>query len=139
MRKLPKIKTLENKLWILCKEITRLKYINTCFTCPKEDLFGKELHTGHFLKKRILPYEMKYDLRILRNQCSRCNLRGNGNEGLYAINLVKTEGVEYLLQIDSDVRYYSLVEEMGTAEKREYLLKKIDEYKQIKRRYLDIE
>lgn len=139
MRKLPKIKTLENKLWILCKEITRLKYTNTCFTCGKENLQGKELHTGHFLKKRILPYELKYDLRILRNQCPKCNLRGNGNEGLYAINLVKTEGVEYLLGIDADYNYYKTLEEMNVPEKRLFLLYKIESYKEIKQRLLDTE
>lgn len=137
--KLPKIKTLERKLWELCKQITRLKYTNTCFTCDKPDLHGKELHTGHFLKKRILPYEMKYDLRILRNQCSRCNLKGNGNEGLYAINLVKTEGVEYLLDIDKDYRFYKEQEEMNVPDKREFLLYTIERYKKIYERLLDID
>lgn len=139
MKKLPKILTLELKLWELCKQIIRLKYINTCFTCGAENLEGRALHTGHFLKKRILPYEMKYDLRVLRNQCRRCNLRGHGNEGMYAINLIKTEGVEYLLGIDSDVMYYKSLEELSVPEKRAFLLYKIEEYKNIKHRLEEIE
>lgn len=139
MKKLPKIKTLENKLWKLCREIIRLKYFNTCFTCGKENITGKDNHTGHFLKKRLLPFYMKYDLRLLRPQCARCNLKGNGCEGLYAINLVKVEGVEYLLEIDKDFIYYKSIEEPSIPDKREFLLRQIEIYKTIKQKLYEPE
>jgi len=139
MKKLPKIKTLEDKLWELCKQIIRLKYPNTCFTCGLENLKGKNLHTGHFIKKRKLPYELKFDLRFLRPQCNKCNLFNNGNEGMYAINLVKTEGVDYLLSLDSEMLFYKFIPELSIPDKRQFLLFKIEEYQTIKERLLDIE
>jgi hypothetical protein len=133
--KLPKVKTLEAKVWDLCRSITRIRYPNTCFTCGKENLEGKQWHTGHFIKKRKLPFEMKYDLRILRPQCQYCNLRQNGNEGMYAINIIKTEGVEYLLEIDKDIKLFSSLEPMNQPQQREYLENLIISYKNILDKY----
>lgn len=126
--KLPKIKTLENKVWLLCKEIIRLKYPHKCVTCQK-DIEGKSLHTGHLFRKKFLPLQMKYDLRILRPQCPYCNLRMSGNESWYSWYIVKEHGADYFLQIGYDIQKYK--KEISLPEKRQFLLSLVSEYEQI--------
>lgn len=97
------IRSLKTKVWKLCKDITRSRYPNVCYTCKKENLEPKQMHTGHFLKEKSLPLQLKYDLRILRIQCPTCNLFLDGNEGRYAIQLIKDHGHEYILDFYAEV------------------------------------
>lgn len=128
--KLPTVRSLEQKVWELCKQITRKRYGNTCYTCGKTDLTPYQSHTGHFRKKSILPMQMKYDLRLLRIQCPGCNLFQDGNEGAYAIQLLKDEGPEYLLKLDEDIKYHKN-NLMGAVDSRIFLQSLIEEYKNI--------
>lgn len=81
-----KVKTSEQKLrealWELCKQIIRLKYGNTCYTCDKKDLEGSNWQTGHFIPSSVCGVLLRFDLRNLRPQCFRCNISlvGNGSE-----------------------------------------------------------
>lgn len=128
--KLPTIKSLRSKVWKECKRITRKIYPNTCYTCGKKDLVGKDLHTGHFIKERKLPLQLKYDLRILRPQCPSCNLHKNGEEGLYAIMLLKHHGPEYLLDFHEELVMFR-EEKLDTPQQRVFLLHLLDRYKQM--------
>lgn len=111
----------------MCRKHIRSKYPNTCFTCGKENLQGKDWNTGHFLKKGILPYSLKFSELVLRPQCQGCNRGRSGNEGIYALNLLKTEGYEYLLTIDRIMNEDKEKEkDWGVKEKREFLISLIN-------------
>ena len=101
-RKLPPIKTIKNKLWILCKIIIRSRYGNECYTCPKKGLKGKNWHTGHMIPKSVLGVFLKYDLRLLRPQCGYCNKWLGGNGAIFEKKMRDTEGHAYVDKIHND-------------------------------------
>ena len=80
---------------------------------------GSALHTGHYFRKRYLPLQMKYDLRLLRPQCSYCNLRLHGNLEWYTIGLLREHPASYLLGIAEDIKKTKI---LSTPEKRVFLL-----------------
>lgn len=99
-----------------------------CYTCKKENLQGSDWQTGHFFRKRILPMQLKYDLRILRPQCAYCNLRQKGHEAVYACELLIRHGENYLLDFYDE--YKTLKEEKLTVkQQRVFLEKTIERYK----------
>jgi hypothetical protein len=128
-----KIKTLEGRVWKLCKEIIRAKYPHVCISCGK-NVEGSSLHTGHYFRKRYLPLPMKYDLRLLRPQCSYCNLRLHGNLEWYTVGLLKSHTAEYIMQIAKEVEYWKDYP-MGTKEAREFLLGLEQEYDTLRASY----
>ena len=69
----------KQKLWILCREIIRLKYGNTCYTCGKQGLEKGNWQTGHFITKSTCSAELAYSLENLRPQCYHCNINLSGN------------------------------------------------------------
>jgi len=95
-------KKLEDKLWELCKQITRKRYGNVCYACGKQGLEGSNWHTGHLYPKATLSAYMKYDLRVLRPQCYNCNINLGGNGAVYLEKMIEREGEEYLEQIRKD-------------------------------------
>jgi hypothetical protein len=54
---------------------------------------------------------------------------------MYPINIIKTEGVEYLLEIDKDIKLFSSLEPMNQPQQREYLENLIISYKNILDKY----
>lgn len=101
------IKTLKNKLWELCKQIIRLKYINPngtwyCYTCGKLIDEPAKAQTGHFLASSVCGAYLRYDLRNLRIQDYYCNINLGGNGATFYKNLVEREGQEYVDQIFKD-------------------------------------
>ena len=90
------VKKLQDKLWSLCREITRLKYGHTCYTCGRTNLEGANWQTGHFIPKASCPAELKYDLDNLRIQCYFCNINLGGNGGQFYRNLERDMGKEYI-------------------------------------------
>ena len=119
--KLVKIKTLEARVWKLCKEITRSKYPHICISCGKA-AEGKQLHCGHYYRKKFVPMQIKYRLDILRNQCSYCNRRPAGNLEWYTVGLIR-EGytTNKFLEIAEAVEHARL-NPMNLPEKRSFLL-----------------
>lgn len=119
-RKATPQKKLKQKLWELCKQLTRLKYGNTCYTCGKTELVGSNWHTGHFIASSICGLYLRYDLRNLRPQCYRCNINLSSNGSMFYRNMVEREGIEYIEGIFRDkeritkssiVFYEKLIEE----------------------------
>lgn len=127
--KLPTVKSLEARVWKECVRIIRNKYVHQCICCGKP-VEGKQLHTGHYFRKKFIPIQMKYDLRLLRPCCSYCNLRLHGNLEWYSVNLIRQEGADYLLNIAEDIEFYK-GEELDTAQKREFLTRLLDKYKSL--------
>jgi len=97
-----KISVIQRKLWELCKQITRKRYGNTCFTCERTGLEGSNFHTGHFLPKGSCGSFLKYDLRNLRPQCYNCNINLGGNGAIFARQLALREGNDYVDKLFQD-------------------------------------
>lgn len=100
-KKTPEAK-LKAQLWELCKQITRKRYGNDCFTCGKTGLAGSSWQTGHFIPRSTCGAFLKYDLRNLRPQCYRCNIDLSGNGALFYRRLVELEGQEFVDSIFAD-------------------------------------
>lgn len=116
--KTPK-KKLEDKLWQLCKEITRKRYGNSCYTCPRTGLEGSNWHTGHMIAKASLSNYLKYDLRILRPQCYHCNMNLGGMGADFRRNMERIEGKKYVQAIEKDRNILIKADEMWFKEKIE--------------------
>lgn len=92
----------KDRLWELCKQLTRGKYGNTCFTCGRQGLEGSQWQTGHFIPSSICGGFLRYDLRNLRPQCYRCNIDLSGNGSVFYRRLVEIEGQEYVDKLFQD-------------------------------------
>lgn len=91
-----KTKKYQDKLWELCKQIIRLKYGNKCYTCNAVGLEGSNWQTGHMWAKASLSSHLKYDLRVLRPQCMRCNCHMGGMGADFIENMRRIEGDNYV-------------------------------------------
>lgn len=109
MRKTPikkvskqKISTIQRKIWNELKRIIRKKYPNTCYTCFQTGLAGSNLQTGHLWPKASLGAYLKYDMRVLRVQCFRCNIHLGGNGAVFYENMLRELGKEKMDQLQKD-------------------------------------
>lgn len=118
-----KISTIQNKLWQLCKQITRKKYGNTCYTCGRGQLLGSNWQTGHMWAKASVGAYLKYDLRILRPQCSICNLFYGGQGAIFYAKMIREIGPEAMEKLEKDRQV--------TVNAHDHYLKLIEEYKKI--------
>lgn len=104
------ISKIQRQIWELCKTIIRKKYGNVCYTCGTQNLQGSNWHTGHLLAKASLGAYLKYDLRVLRPQCYKCNIHHGGNGAIFIENMRQKEGDEYvnliLLDRNKSVKAY---------------------------------
>ena len=96
------LKKLEDKIWALCRLITFKKHGNTCYTCGAKNLVGHNLQCGHLWAKASLGAYLKYDLRVLRPQCMRCNLHLGGMGAVYYVNMVEEIGEEKMKELVKD-------------------------------------
>jgi hypothetical protein len=99
--KLP-ISRLQRQIWELCKQITRKKYENTCYTCGMKGLSGSNWQTGHMWAKASVGAYLKYDLRILRPQCAICNLFRGGCGADFYRNMLKEIGSKQMAKLEAD-------------------------------------
>lgn len=97
MKKKPSVRLLKDKLWRECKRLTRERYGNTCYTCGKQGLVGKDHQTGHGKPMGALPLRYKYDVRNLRPQCMVCNIHRGGMTDIFIAKLeMENEGLDFL-------------------------------------------
>ena len=96
------ISRLQRELWELCKQLTRKRYGNTCYTCGKQNLEGSNWHTGHLIPKAALGAYQKYDLKVLRPQCYYCNINLGGNGAEFYRRMVQSEGSDYVQTLYED-------------------------------------
>jgi len=96
------IRKIQDEIWELCKQITRTKYGNVCYTCHKGDLSGSNWHTGHMWAKASIGANLKYDLRILRPQCYFCNVNCGGRGAEFYARMLKENGAEFMEQLEKD-------------------------------------
>lgn len=99
-------KTLHKKAWTLMSEWVRTKDANLdgyvyCYTCGAIKHY-KETDAGHFHHDRL-----DFDERNLKPQCTKCNRHLHGRLDVYAINLLKDYGSEWLLKLQQDAVSYN--------------------------------
>lgn len=110
---------LKDKLWELCKQITRLIYKNkngtwNCYTCDRLIDEPSKAHTGHLIPSGSCGAFLRHDLRNLRVQDYYCNINLGGNGAEFYKRMVKEVGqkaVDKLFQdknklIKADVIFY---------------------------------
>ncbi len=123
------ISKIQRQIWEECKRIIRAKYLTdrgyVCYTCGKSDLVGSDCQTGHMIPKSTLSAFLKYDLRLLRLQCTRCNIWGGGMGAIFIENMRKIEGNEYVDQIMKDRQV--------TVKAYDHYVKILEEYKKIEK------
>lgn len=119
-RKLPPIKTIQNKLEIICKILIRKIYGNVCYTCGADKLLGRNWHTGHLIPRSTCGTFLKWDLRNLRPQCTRCNIWLGGNGAIFYKRMVEREGQRYVDDLFAD---------------RSFFIKERDRYPQLLKQY----
>ena len=117
------ISRLQRKLWELCKNIIRLKYGNTCYTCYKTGLSGGNWQTGHMWAKASVGAYLKYDLRILRPQCYHCNINLGGRGADFYARMIEEMGQEYMTNLQKDRQV--------SVKSYDHYVKLLSEYKQI--------
>lgn len=134
--KLPSNRILRDRLWTLCKEITRIRHGNRCYTCDTPGLEGKNWQTGHGKVMASLPLRYQYDLRNLRPQCLKCNIHLSGQSDIFISKLEReTEGLAFLNEAcvkEDGIWRIKRVDTMGSIESTLFLLDTIEEYKKIK-------
>lgn len=114
---------LQDKLWELCKQINRKEQPNVCYTCGAVSLEGSNWQTGHMWAKASLSNHLKYDMRVLRSQCMRCNCHMGGMGADFYKNMIKEIGQEAMDELEKE-RWITI-----KADKQWYL-DKIEEYQQ---------
>lgn len=96
-KKLPKIKTIRNKLWQATKTLVRAKYRVKggweCYTCPTLITEPKKAHTGHLIPRVTGGLLLYYNLDGLRIQCSVCNRHRGGEGAQYLYKLIGEIGL----------------------------------------------
>lgn len=113
---------LQRRLWVYCRMLVRKLYGNECYTCGAKDLEGSNYQTGHFLPKSTCGAFLRYDIRVLRPQCARCNLWGGGEGAEFLRKMIIREGQEYVDQIFKDKMI--ILDSKSAKERYEYLIEK---------------
>ncbi len=118
------ISKIQRDLWVLCREITRSRYGNTCYTCEKTGLVGGNWQTGHMWAKASVGAYLKYDLRILRPQCYFCNINLGGRGADFYSKMLEEIGQENMNNLKED--------RQKTVKAYDHYLKLIEEYTRIR-------
>lgn len=96
------ISKLQKKLWNECRRIIRARYPNVCYTCGAMGLQGGNWQTGHLWAKASLGAFLKYDLRVLRPQCSDCNVWKGGQGADFYAKMLKEIGKKNMAILQKD-------------------------------------
>lgn len=126
--KRPSDKRLRFLLWELCKQITRKRHGYDCYTCDRTNLEGVDCHTGHMWAKAALGHSLKYDLRILRPQCYRCNIKLGGMGAVFYRRMLNENGKKYMDGLEQE----KIESKRGLVKADwHWFVSKIEEYKKI--------
>ncbi len=117
------ISKIQRILWELCKQIIRQRHGNTCYTCDAARLSGSNWHTGHLWSKASLGAYLKYDLRVLRPQCYKCNIHHGGAGAVFYARMLRENGQEHMELLEKDRQI--------TVKAYDHYIKLIEEYKKL--------
>lgn len=91
------ISKIQRQLWEECRRVASLWYKPDCYTCPAKNLIGSNKQLGHVpFPKSVLGANLKYDMRVLRWQCMRCNIHGGGMGAEAYKKMLREEGKAYM-------------------------------------------
>lgn len=94
---------LEDELWQECRRIVKEQFGNDCYTCRAKNLQGSNCQLGHVpWAKASLGAYLKYDIRVLRYQCMRCNCHLGGMGAEAYKRMLKEEGKVYMDKLEQD-------------------------------------
>lgn len=122
-----KISTIQNKIWKLCKTITRKRCGNSCYTCGRTGLSGNDWQTGHMWAKASVGAYLKYDLRILKPQCFSCNIHKGGMGADFYKRMLSEIGEEEMQKLEKD-RLVILDGQKGRPTAMQHYLNLLSEY-----------
>jgi len=118
-------KKLEDELWQECRRIVKEQFGNDCYTCRAKNLQGSNCQLGHVpWAKASLGAYLKYDIRVLRFQCYRCNINLGGCGAEAYKRMLKEEGKAYMNKLEQDRNV--------TVKASDYYPKLLEEYKTIR-------
>jgi len=83
------------------------------------------LHTGHMWAKASLSNHLKYDLRVLRPQCYRCNIHLGGMGAVFFEKVQKEIGVKAMNALIKEKQITIKADEI-------WFTNKIDEYEKLR-------
>lgn len=92
-RKPPGLVAFKRKLWPKFAAFIKRTKGNTCFSCGKKDLVGKDLHAGHMFSAGMYP-ALRWLIECVWPQCSRCNIFLKGNYIEYHARYIAEFGQE---------------------------------------------
>lgn len=90
------ISRLQKQIWELLRQIATIIYPPDCYSCGSKGLIGANKQLGHLWAKASLGANLKYDLRVLRWQCFKCNIHQGGRGADFYARMVKENGQEYM-------------------------------------------
>lgn len=123
--KLPSIKKLEKKLKDVMYPYIKKRDGNTCISCNKKGLFGRDWQAGHYIKAELCNMVTRYDEWNINSQCSTCNLWKRGNTIAYRLAMLDKYGEKATNELDRKYKQ-SLPMDFNS---RAWLLEQIEKYK----------
>lgn len=117
------VRKIQDLIWAECRRIVIEQYgyngMVDCYTCGAKNLQGSNKQLGHMWAKASLGAYLKYDIRLLRFQCMRCNIHLGGQGAIFYKRMLKEEGKKYMDKLEKDRNitvkstdwYISLLEE----------------------------
>ena len=119
-----KISLVQRKLWEECRRVATVLYKPDCYTCPSKNLSGSNKQLGHGpWPKSVLGAYLKYDMRVLRWQCSGCNQFKGGMGAEFYKRMLAEHGPEYMEQLERD---------------RQVTVKALDHYLELLQKYKEM-
>lgn len=103
MRKQSKqpISKIQRDIWQECRRIKNKEVVD-CYTCTAKNLQGSNKQLGHMWAKASLGAFLKYDLRVLEWQCSRCNIWNGGMGADFYKRKLEELGKEKMQELEAD-------------------------------------
>lgn len=99
------IRKVQDLIWIECRRIVAEQFGTDCYTCGAKNLQGSNKQLGHVpWPKAELGAYLKYDIRVLRYQCYRCNINMGGMGAEAYKRMFKEEGKSYMEKLEQDRR-----------------------------------
>ena len=117
---------LEDLIWAECRRIVFNRDSKDgevdCYTCHANALQGANRQLGHVpWPKATLGAFLKYDLRLLKYQCYRCNINFSGMGGVAYPKMEQEFGKEFMLTLEKA--------RLTTVKAIDHYLKLLEEYK----------
>lgn len=119
---------LEDEIWQHCRRIVFNRDSKNgevdCYTCPAKALQGANRQLGHVpWPKATLGAFLKYDLRLLKYQCYRCNINFSGMGGIAYPKMEQEFGKEFMSTLEKD--------RLTTVKAMEHYPKLLESYQQM--------